>query len=89
MRTTTAGWSWGQSDRADSRYVSVILTKKNHSIAIAFPRPQGWSGNPREDQELVRANFRGGLKAPFNDIARAAAGLTPSFYRSLSPISNA
>lgn len=40
-------------------------------------------------QDLVRANFRGTLKAPFNDIARAEAGLTPSFYRSLSSISHA
>ncbi len=40
-------------------------------------------------QALVRANFRGTLKAPFNDIARAEAGLTPSFYRSLSSISHA
>jgi uncharacterized ferritin-like protein (DUF455 family) len=38
---------------------------------------------------LVRANFRGPLKAPFNDIARAEAGLTPSFYRSLTATSNA
>ncbi|MCP4317185.1 MAG: ferritin-like domain-containing protein [Hyphomicrobiales bacterium] len=41
--------------------------------------------NPEETfRQLVRANFRGQLKAPFNDIARAEAGLTPSFYRSLS-----
>ena len=41
--------------------------------------------NPEETfRNLVRANFRGQLKAPFNDIARAEAGLTPSFYRSLS-----
>ncbi|MEM6461381.1 MAG: ferritin-like domain-containing protein [Pseudomonadota bacterium] len=41
--------------------------------------------NPDETfRSLVRANFRGQLKAPFNDIARAEAGLTPSFYRSLS-----
>jgi len=33
---------------------------------------------------LVRANFRGGLKPPFNDLARAAAGLTPTFYRALT-----
>ena len=39
-------------------------------------------------KELVRANFRGALKAPFNDVARAEAGLTPSFYRSLSPTSS-
>jgi uncharacterized ferritin-like protein (DUF455 family) len=37
-----------------------------------------------EFQDLVRANFRGGLKPPFNDLARAAAGLTPTFYRALS-----
>jgi uncharacterized ferritin-like protein (DUF455 family) len=36
---------------------------------------------------LVRANFRGSLKAPFNDLARAEAGLTPSFYRSLTSTS--
>lgn len=40
-------------------------------------------------QDLVRVNFRGGLKAPFNDLARAEAGLTPGFYRSLSSVSNA
>lgn len=40
-------------------------------------------------QQLVRANFRGALKAPFNDVARAEAGLTPSFYRALSSISHA
>lgn len=41
--------------------------------------------NPEETfKKLVRANFRGQLKAPFNDLARAEAGLTPSFYRSLS-----
>lgn len=38
---------------------------------------------------LVRANFRGPLKPPFNDVARAAAGLTPSFYRSLTATSSA
>ncbi|MFN7011082.1 MAG: ferritin-like domain-containing protein [Allorhizobium sp.] len=37
---------------------------------------------------LVRANFRGALKAPFNDVARAEAGLTPSFYRSLTSTSS-
>jgi len=35
-------------------------------------------------QRLVRENFRGDMKPPFNDRARAAAGLTPSFYRALS-----
>lgn len=39
-------------------------------------------------QALVRANFRGPLKAPFNNIARAEAGLTPSFYRSMTASTN-
>lgn len=37
-------------------------------------------------RQLVRANFRGQVKAPFNDMARAEAGLTPSFYRNLSSV---
>lgn len=35
---------------------------------------------------LVRQHFRGTLKPPFNDRARSANGLTPLFYRSLSPL---
>ena len=35
-------------------------------------------------QALVRTHFRGPLKPPFNDRARARAGLTPGFYRALS-----
>ena len=38
--------------------------------------------------ELVRKHFRGSLKPPFNDRARSANGLTPLFYRSLSPHGN-
>ena len=37
-----------------------------------------------EFQKLVRQNFRGDMKPPFNDAARAAAGLTPSFYRAIT-----
>ncbi len=33
---------------------------------------------------LVRANFRGPVKPPFNDRARAEAGLAPGFYKPLS-----
>ena len=45
--------------------------------------------NPAERfRELVRASFRGEVKAPFNDRARAEAGLTPTFYRALSPRSS-
>ncbi|MEX6507930.1 ferritin-like domain-containing protein [Jiella sp. M17.18] len=45
--------------------------------------------NPAERfRELVRMSFRGEVKAPFNDRARAEAGLTPTFYRALSPRSS-
>ncbi len=37
---------------------------------------------------LVTKHFRGHLKGPFNDRARCATGLTPLFYRSLSPLGN-
>lgn len=33
---------------------------------------------------VVRANFRGPVKPPFNDRARAEAGLAPGFYKPLS-----
>ncbi|MGE0627603.1 MAG: ferritin-like domain-containing protein [Hyphomicrobiaceae bacterium] len=35
-------------------------------------------------QHLVRTYFRGPVKQPFNDRARAEAGLTPGFYKPLS-----
>nr|WP_237154109.1 ferritin-like domain-containing protein [Oryzibacter oryziterrae] len=36
--------------------------------------------------EIVRRCFRGALKPPFNDRARAEAGLTPGFYKPLARI---
>ena len=35
---------------------------------------------------LVRQHFRGPIKPPFNDKARAEAGLTPGFYKPLSAL---
>lgn len=35
---------------------------------------------------LVRQHFRGPVKPPFNDKARAEAGLTPGFYKPLSAL---
>lgn len=35
---------------------------------------------------LVRRHFRGPIKPPFNDKARAEAGLTPGFYKPLASI---
>ncbi len=36
--------------------------------------------------DVVRRNFRGPIKPPFNDKARAEAGLTPGFYKPLVPV---
>lgn len=36
-------------------------------------------------RKLVNLHFRGPLKPPFNELARAKSGITPLFYRSLSP----
>lgn len=43
-------------------------------------------GQPLEQtfHKLVRANFRAPIKPPFNDKARAEAGLTSGFYKPLS-----
>jgi uncharacterized ferritin-like protein (DUF455 family) len=54
-----------------AKWFRFLCARKKKDPAAAF-------------QALVRANFRGPLKAPFNDIARAEAGLTPSFYRSMT-----
>lgn len=54
-----------------AKWFRFLCARQNKDPAAAF-------------QALVRANFRGPLKAPFNDIARAEAGLTPSFYRSMT-----
>jgi len=37
-------------------------------------------------QALVRKHFRGAIKPPTNDRARAEAGLTPGFYKPLMPL---
>lgn len=37
-------------------------------------------------KSLVSEHFRGGLKAPFNDSARLAAGLSRDFYSGIAPL---
>ncbi len=38
--------------------------------------------------QLVRQHFRGALKPPFNELARAESGLTPGFYKPLTGFSS-
>ena len=81
-------------DHESADIFSIIYEDEKGHVAIGAKWFRFLCAREKRDpakayQELVRTNFRGGLKAPFNDLARAEAGLTPSFYRSLSPISNA
>ena len=82
----------GDTESAD--IFSVIYEDEKGHVAVGAKWFRFLCAREKRDpaaafRELVRTNFRGGLKPPFNDIARAEAGLTPSFYRSLSSISNA
>lgn len=80
----------GDIDSAD--VLKVIYEDEKGHVAVGAKWFRFLCARERKDpaatfKQLVRANFRGALKAPFNDVARAEAGLTPSFYRSLTSTS--
>ena len=81
-------------DEASASIFDIIYNDEKGHVAVGAKWFRFLCAREKRDpasafQNLVRANFRGGLKAPFNDLARAEAGLTPGFYRALSSISNA
>ncbi|PPJ46374.1 DUF455 domain-containing protein [Rhizobium sp. KAs_5_22] len=81
----------GDIDSAD--VLKVIYEDEKGHVAVGAKWFRFLCARERKDpaatfKQLVRANFRGALKAPFNDVARAEAGLTPSFYRSLTSTSS-
>ena len=55
MNNARDKWTWSQLDRSDSEIISVMLLKKNHSIAVIIPRPDGWVGDRTEDREFIRS----------------------------------
>ena len=80
-------------DVESAEVLKVIYEDEKGHVAIGAKWFRFLCARERKDpartfQDLVRANFRGALKAPFNDLARAEAGLTPSFYRSLTSTSS-
>lgn len=80
-------------DIESAEVLRVIYDDEKGHVAIGAKWFRFLCARERKDpartfQDLVRANFRGALKAPFNDLARAEAGLTPSFYRSLTSTSS-
>jgi hypothetical protein len=48
-------WTWNQSRQSSNAIVAVMLIKPNHSIAITFPRPSGWTGERKQDEDFLRA----------------------------------
>ncbi len=80
-------------DVESAEVLKVIYEDEKGHVAIGAKWFRFLCARERKDpartfQDLVRTNFRGALKAPFNDLARAEAGLTPSFYRSLTSTSS-
>ncbi|MER0237807.1 ferritin-like domain-containing protein [Fulvimarina sp. MAC8] len=80
------------NDRETAAILEIIYRDEKKHVAIGAKWFRFLCARQRIDparrfQELVRECFRGEVKAPFNDRARAEAGLTPTFYRSLSPLS--
>ena len=80
-------------DMESAAVLDVIYNDEKGHVAVGAKWFRFLCARERKDpaatfRQLVRANFRGSLKAPFNDIARAEAGLTPTFYRSLTSTSS-
>ncbi|MBP2238562.1 uncharacterized ferritin-like protein (DUF455 family) [Sinorhizobium kostiense] len=80
-------------DHESAAVLDVIYEDEKGHVAVGAKWFRFLCARQRKDpaatfQALVRANFRGPLKAPFNDVARAESGLTPSFYRSMTASTN-
>ncbi|MDO1585617.1 ferritin-like domain-containing protein [Rhizobium oryzicola] len=80
-------------DMESAAVLDVIYNDEKGHVAIGAKWFRFLCARERKDpaatfRDLVRTNFRGPLKPPFNDLARAEAGLTPSFYRALTSTSS-
>jgi uncharacterized ferritin-like protein (DUF455 family) len=76
-------------DEGGAKILDRILDDEIRHVAVGtkhFLRCAESLGKPPEIawQSLVRAHFRGVLKPPFNDSARAAAGLSREFYTNVA-----
>lgn len=73
----------GEGDATGARILERILADEIRHVAIGAKHFRGHAERRGEDPDalwisLVRRHFRGGLKPPFNDSARSAAGLSLS-----------
>jgi uncharacterized ferritin-like protein (DUF455 family) len=79
-------------DIASADILDIIYNDEKGHVAVGAKWFRFLCAREKKDpsatfKALVRTNFRGPLKPPFNDVARAEAGLTPSFYRALVSVS--
>ena len=77
-----------QGDRRGARILERILDDEIRHVAIGikhFVKVAGDRAQPPQNlwQELVKSYFRGSVKPPFNDSARAAAGLSREWYAAI------
>ena len=78
----------GAGDAASAAIIAIIYRDEKRHVAFGAKWFRFLCERQRLAPEstfhrLVRANFRGPVKPPFNDKARSEAGLTPGFYRPL------
>lgn len=76
-------------DRSGARILERILDDEIRHVAAGtkhFMHCAEKAGREPESywQELVKRHFRGQVKAPFNDSARLAAGLSRDFYHAIA-----
>jgi uncharacterized ferritin-like protein (DUF455 family) len=75
-------------DTASAEVLGVIYRDEKRHVAFGarwfrfLTERAGLAPEPTF-HDLVRRHFRGPIKPPFNDPARAEAGLTPGFYKPL------
>lgn len=79
-----------QGDENGAKILSRILDDEIRHVAYGTKHFISLCENHGESPQklwksLVREHFRGGLKAPFNDSARLASGLSRDFYAELAP----
>lgn len=76
-------------DTTSARIIAIIYRDEKRHVAFGMR----WFRHLCQERRLpfettfhrlVRENFRGPIKPPFNDRARGEAGLTPGFYKPLS-----
>lgn len=79
----------GHGDEASAKVLEIIYRDEKRHVAFGarwfrYLCERADLAPEPTFHALVRKHFRAGLKPPFNDPARAEAGLTPGFYKPLA-----